>query len=97
MTTPFKLKYKNSEFPFKSPIKHKGKDVVHPGPGKEGDEGYHEGHETFPENQTHQPLGPGTSKVPIEIEEFKGKKELTKKFHPLDYQITPSERYLSDD
>ena len=89
MSGPFKLKYKNSGFPFKSPIKHKGKDVVHPGPGKEGDEGYHEGHETFPENQTHQPLGPGTSKVPIEIGEFKG----TKSFEKIDW----SKKKKSDD
>tara|TARA_Y100000310_G_C20149411_1_gene563991 strand:+ start:50 stop:256 length:207 start_codon:yes stop_codon:yes gene_type:complete len=24
MSTPFKLKYKNSAFPFKSPVKHRG-------------------------------------------------------------------------
>ena len=76
MSRPFKLKYKHSAFPFKSPIKHEGKDVVHPGPGKKGDEGYHEGHETI--ILYDQPLGPGTSKVRREIGEFKGTKSLEK-------------------
>ena len=61
-----------------SPILHDGN---HPGPGKEGDEGYHEGHdEDFPESIiTNEPYVPGVRRVRKEIEQFEGTKSFTKK------------------
>ena len=45
------LPFKQSPFPMvegtsahASALKHTGEDATHPGPGKEGDEGYHKGH-----------------------------------------------------